>query len=214
MFKMVFILTILLSFLNAFEVSKNMSFNKKLTPDTLFASFKIYAEDKSRLNIQKMFQKAIKTSKNEEICTNGSYTISPKYKDDIFKGYTGRIGFDCKFKEIKKFDNIISKIDNINKDKLKTTLYPLRWILDDNVSNNEIKKLELEALRYASSYAIYLSSVYSKECSVKRVDLHNALRPSPIFRSESMALKSSVSSEPINSDITLSYSASYLFNCD
>jgi len=228
MLKIIFLLSFVYSMLLSFEISKNMTFDKKLKPTIMSSSITASMQDIDKIKIQKLFKEAIEISTNKNICTNGSYIISPEYKyirlkdgltNKTFNGYTGNIRFDCKFKDTKKIDNIISKMDNISsqKDKLKLTLNPIVWILEENISKEESNKLELKALRYANDYSKYLSDGYSKKCTIKKIDLHgtpNISRPRPLYGAEISMARESISTKPINSELTLKYNASYLFSCN
>ena len=227
MIKVILTLSLIHSILFSFEISKNMTFSKELRPTIMSSTITAIIKDKDKLKIQELFKEVIKISSDEKICTDGSYSISPHYKyirkkdglsENIFDGYTGRINFECKFKDTKKIDNIISKMDKVSskKDKLKLTLNPISWILEEEISKKEIDKLELEALNYTKSYTRYLSDIYSKKCAVKRVDLYNSsnIRLRSMPREDMAMMKNSITTEPINKDLTLKYSAAYLFSCE
>ncbi|MEA2099752.1 MAG: SIMPL domain-containing protein [Campylobacterota bacterium] len=113
--KIFLILVISFSLSSAFEVHKNNQFTQEVEPTKMSTSIIASMEDESKLTIQKVFTKAIESSKSENICTNGSYRISPQYRYDkqtrVFAGYRGSITFRCEFKDSKKLDRVITKLE-------------------------------------------------------------------------------------------------------
>ena len=177
-------------------------------------------EDTNKLKIQKIFQKAIEGSSSEEICTNGSYRISPRYIYDdgkrVFLGYQGDITFKCEFEDSKKLDNVINKLDRltVEKDKVKLIINPISWIADNKTIKQVNKELELEALNYATSYKKFLSDVYKTACNIKEISLNSASTPVyPMPMYSMMKESKSQTTQPIKSNQTLKSSASYKFEC-
>lgn len=215
------LLSLAFSLSNAFEIHKNSEFIKEVEPTKMSTSIIATVEDPNKLKIQRIFQKAIERSESEEICTNGSYRISPRYKYNnrkrIFLGYRGDITFKCDFKDSKKLDNVINKLDKITveKDKLKLIMNPISWIVEKNKIKQVNKELELEALNYAKSYKNFLSSVYEVSCKIKEVSLNSLSRfPYPVPLNSMMRKSKSQTTQPIKSNHTLRYSASYKFECN
>mgnify|MGYP002712041159 CR=1 FL=1 len=218
--RIVFLFIAGLSLLNAFEIQKHGEFVKEIEPDIMSTSIRAVFEDKNKLEIQNVFEKAIKETKNENICTNGSYRISPNYdyidKKRVFSGYRGEILFECKFQDSKKLDLVISKLDEADdkRGRLKLTLNPIRWIVDEKVQMQADKELELKALYYAKEYRTFLSGVYASKCKIKEVLLNNA----NIFTNNQREYATtadirSKTTAPIKSTHIIKYSASYKFEC-
>ena len=103
------------------------------------------------------------------------------------------------------------------KDTLKLTINPIRWIVKDSSSKAAKDELELMALKYIYAYQTYLSKVYEKQCTTKKVSLANNSNTVPITRNlqkQSMQLSQSMEmTEPIKSDFIVRYNASYVFEC-
>ncbi len=218
--KIIFLAAISVSLLNAFEIHKSNEFTKEVEPTKMSMSILASIDDKSQSKIQSVFKRAILGSQSEKICTNGSYRISPRYtykqQKRTFIGYQGSITFTCEFTDSTKLDRVISKLDSINqeKDKLKLTLNPIKWIVDRNTVKQTNKILELEALNYAKTYNEYLTEVYETTCSIKEVSLNAPSRPNRIVPVYAMARDmKSETTKPIKSNHTLKYSASYKFEC-
>lgn len=216
--KIILSLILIYSITSAFEVQKSNTFLKNLEPTKMTTSIIANMEDESKSNIQNVFREAIEASKSENICTNGSYTISPKYTYDkqtrTFAGYRGNITFKCKFENTKKLDDVITNLDSITskKDKLKLTINPIKWIVKKEIVEKTNKELELKALLYAKSYQEFLSGVYNTQCFIKKVSLNPAntlYHPAPMMRASQ-----TITTAPIKSEHTIRYSASYEFECD
>lgn len=219
--KMIFLLLAGFSLSNAFEVHKSNEFTKEIEPNVMSTSIAASVEDKSKAQIQKIFKKAIEESKSENICTNGSYRISPNYRyveqKRLFLGYRGDIVFECEFEDTKKFDTVISKLDKASneKDKLKLTINPIQWIVDKKRRKQIKDELELEALYYAKNYKSFLSNVYAKECAIKEVSLNTSQRfvdQERVYMMQSDA--KSRTTAPIKKNHTIGYNASYKFECN
>ena len=73
------------------------------------------------------------------------------------------------------------------------------------------------ALKYIYAYQNYLSKVYEKQCSTKKVSLGNNSSTVPMRRNlqkQAMQLSQSMEmAEPIKSDFVVKYNASYVFEC-
>lgn len=215
------ILIVTFNLSNAFEVHKSKEFYKEIEPTKMGTSIVLNMIDKDKLIIQKAFKEAIDISNKAQICTNGSYRISPKYRykdqDRVFVGYQGNLTFKCEFQDTIVFDKINSKLDEITikKDALKLTINPIQWVIHKKVIEQTNEELELQALHFAKSYTKFLASVYAQQCKIKEVSLNQITRP--IYQRsnyKSMAESASITTEPIKSNQTIKYSASYKFECD
>lgn len=216
----ILLLSMIFSLSSAFEVHKSSEFTKEVEPTKMSTSITAIVEDANKLKIQRIFQKAIESADSEDICTNGSYRISPRYeyknRTRTFSGYQGRMVFKCDFHDSKKLDNVINKLDRatVEKDKLKLTMNPISWIVEKETIKQVNKELELEALSYAKSYKSFLSDVYEVGCKIKEVSLNSSSRPQyPVPLHGMMRESGSQTTKPIKSDHTLKYSASYKFKC-
>ncbi|MCW8955076.1 MAG: SIMPL domain-containing protein [Sulfurimonas sp.] len=216
----ILLLSMIFSLSNAFEVHKSSEFVKKVEPTKMSTSITAMVEDTNKLKIQKIFKKAIKNTASEGICANGSYRISPMYEykksKRIFSGYQGSIIFTCDFTDSKKLDNVIDNLERatVEKDKLKLTINPISWIVEKQALKQVNKELELEALNYAKSYKSFLSDVYEVTCKIKEVLLNPLNSPQyPIALRSMMRESGSQTTQPIKSEHTIKYSASYKFEC-
>ena len=219
--KITVLLILILSLSEAFEIQKSNEFIKEVEPTMMSTSITAMVEDESKLEIQKIFEKAIQCSKEQKICTNGSYRISPSYsyvdKKRVFLGYRGSIAFDCKFQDSKKLDSVISKLDSVSgkEDKLKLTINPIRWIVEKKTYEEIDKELELKALYYAKEYKSFLSTIYASECKIKEIFLNSANRFINQERAyHVMGDAKSQTTPPIKSTHIIKYSASYKFECN
>lgn len=219
--KSIFLLLMCLSLLNAFEVNKSQEFVKDVEPDIMSTSISATVEDKDKLEIQKIFEKAIEESKSQTTCTNGSYRISPNYsyseQKRVFLGYRGDIQFECKFKDTKNLDFVISKLDSAasQKDKVKLTINPIKWTVDEQTHKEADKELELKALHFAKEYRDFLSGVYLGECKIKEVSLNSTNYFTNQERVYAMAeVAKSQTTPPIKNTHTIKYNASYKFECN
>lgn len=219
--KTLFLIPLIFSLTSAFEVHKSNEFTKEVEPTKMSTSIMATIDDSVKLNIQRVFNKAIEGSKSEEICTNGSYRISPRYvynkQKRSFVGYQGNISFKCEFEDSKRLDKVISKLDKISNkiDKLKLTINPISWIVDKKIMKQTSKELELEALHYAKSYKEFLSKEYETECKIKEVSLNSGNSPVyPVARHSMMSEMKSQTTEPIKSNHIIRYGASYKFECE
>lgn len=200
--------------LNAIEINKNKTFTIQSEEKNLKTSFRINMQLKSENRIESTFKRAIKLSNRSDICTGGSYTVSPHYKYENSKrikdGYRGNISFDCTFQDKENYEKLIDKIKKLKNIQLSQNRINI-------VAVDKSKELEQISFEYASNYIHELHN-YFVNCKVELINVLSyhqpASRPYYLRANKSIQEESDTTvTSPIKKGLTQSLNVEYKFNC-
>ena len=223
--KKIIIILCLIYELFATVITKDKTFEEYITPSQLATTFTIVKKSQETLDIQNLFNKAIDIAKQSKICKGGNYYIVPDYEyitynkkqKREFIGYSSRISFNCTFKEVKKYDKIISEIKKLKVKEL--SLSTINWKATKQEINKSYDSLEIKALNYSKDYSKKLDSILNSNCKTLSVNFNPKSSYTPRPYSQRMMLKGashseSITTEPIKEDLKVNLKVMYEFECN
>lgn len=212
--KILLTIPFILTFSNALEISKSKSFTINSPSKNMNSNFSLDYNAKTSEQIETQFKKAIDIVKKGKICKGGKYSIYPNYYYENNKrvqdGYRSTMNFNCEFEDTKNYENILSKIKQLN---IPLRQGRLNYTTTQEIKNKYLLKLEEEAFLYAKNYSDFLNKQF-KNCSVKSIDLNNNNYHEPVYREMSLAKSNTQVTAPIKEDIKINLSANFKFECD
>ncbi|RXJ86891.1 SIMPL domain-containing protein [Arcobacter sp. CECT 8985] len=209
----------------AYEVHFNKTFKDSLEPNILATKISVQIKAKSESiasNRLEKFNDFIKKS-NDIKKSNGSFYVRSNFIYDENKtkqdGYVGRLSYDISSKDSKKITSFIKKFLSIKEDKsTSVNISNLSWKIDENISNEKIEKMRLDAIKWAVNYSNNLSNDLKKECKVKNIDINSYYNPNVYRASTKLILKENISNDaipiPDNNSKDIKITANYSLECN
>lgn len=202
--------------LNGLEITKSKQFDIFVNPSFQTASFSLSHTSNKSIDIEKKFKKAVEYAKEGQICKGGNYSIYPRYKyvnnSRIADGYSSHINFRCEFDNVKKYEELLSKIKKLNS---KLTQNQIQYKNTHKQKDEANKQLEQEAYDYAKKYRNYLNKQF-KNCNIKKIDFteNNAIGMQHRLYAEKSSMKDSISTSPIKDKLKYSLTVRYTYSCE
>ena len=219
-----FLISILPIQLFAYDISFSKKFSKTVTPDilTTYISVNVESEDEKFINRKiEEFHDYIKD--NDDVTKkNGSFVLNPKYRyyknKQEFMGFMGILRYEVSSKNAKELNRFIDDLIGIKKKvdsrKVKINISNLSWKISEELYNSTLDDLRINVITWVSTYANTLSSKVAKECSIKNINIHQAMRQN-YMRAEVMAYDSKGASDlaPENSDKNITINPNFVMEC-
>ncbi len=210
--RFVFLCVIALSelFSGTIEINKNKEFEVSIKPDMYKSTFSLNIRDNEQSNIEDKFAEAIDIVSKNEICKGGKYNIYPHHKKDQYNGY---INFKCQFEDKTIYEELLSKIKNIDNIKLSQGQIDQINAKDQIELTNE--KLEAKALVFPSTYEKFLEdNMLGFKCKTKRISFggSNHMEPMPMYM-ESARVANTKVTLPVQNNVTYKKRVAYTFLC-
>lgn len=168
-------------FLFSFEVNFSKKFSKSLNEDTLVTYFSIVVNKDSEEEINKAlsrFDKKIKRFDKVEK-SNGTLTIRPQYRTSNnapkITGYTGELRYKISSNKASNLNEFLDEMINLKEHRsTNIVINNLRWTVKDEIYEKENDNLRLEAIKWASLHAKFLSKELKQKCELKDISINNS----------------------------------------
>jgi len=219
--KTLFLSLLILSSIDAYEISLNKNFSTKVAPKTLGISVSINVRDKdlnSVLNRLTEYSDFIKSFKELNI-SGGNFNTNPQYRyynnqrEKI--GYQGHIYFQIKSKNSDKLKEFVSMLSAKNSQKnVDISISSSSWQVTPKDVEKKKDELRFDAISWASSYAQKLSSKLSTECKVKKIDFSGFSYPRPpIAYADAVSMRDAKMPVPTKKNQKFSLNPRFVFEC-
>jgi len=199
--------------LNALEIYKNKNFVSFVDTTLQTASFSLKHTANKDTKIEEVFSKAIKSANKTGICTGGQYAIYPNYRyinnERVKKGYSSNLTFNCEFKDIELYQNLLSTMKDLNVELIQNKI---KYKITMKSQEEETLKLEQEAYDYAKDYSEYLETQF-ESCAIKTIDFTNRYTTFPPIIKNSLSSNETKASSPIKNDVEIKLSTKFVFEC-
>jgi uncharacterized protein YggE len=228
----------LLSSVNAYEISMDKQFSKKIMPDLLCSKISISNENKEEVKVLKTLSKyglyfEELSKKYPQEIKGGKYSVTPKYlyktKGREFIGFSGYVTYNICFNAFDSQNNKTDKsltqsLDNIikgtyelkNDQKTHISVMSGGWQVAPETYTALEDELKLESIKWANAYAGEISKSVNKKCEVSAVNISQHSKPITYRSMQKVnALQEDFTSvpSPIKSESTIQLNVLYKFIC-
>jgi len=173
----------------SFELEFNKKFYHALPHDTLTTFIIITIEDDSEIRVGErleVFNQKIKSYDKVERKL-GSFNIRPRYKHSSstprVAAYVGELRYKVNSRKARFMDEFIAEITKLKRNRdTNISVNNLSWSVREETYNVSLDLLRLEAINWASTYALNLSKDLNKDCKLKKIDINKTRQMMPSER--------------------------------
>ncbi|ACM93635.1 hypothetical protein NAMH_0405 [Nautilia profundicola AmH] len=155
----------------AYTLTNTKTYTQKIEPNLLKATIQVTITQKELNNLIELLNTNM--NKLKTVCQNATYSFIPVYryinKKEVFENYKAYINATCTFKssEIKKFSNIINKLQNA-----KVKLNSLNLTISKKEKTAVINNLKTKAYNDILTEAAILSKKLDKKCFATNINIY------------------------------------------